>query len=317
MSKQTYHPLPKRSFTNTFLHHRYSTRVKLLFSFLAAGVCETLFKEVTNGESLLTHNYDIFTVYPLFTGLFFFLFFVLNGKNMHRFVVTPFLYFVFGYSLASITKTLFGLDINLFTLTYWIIGMLLVYSFLFRKFYTFTWYLFDSVMSMVCSFYVVFFVLTMLVWFNAVPEKGGYMGLFLFATFHVCYLYFFRHRFSILLGILSFVFAFVGSILAYDLLDIVFSSNSIFHSLYGGFIFTSIYAICISFFTRFTKQPQAFPVIMNLDSKPSRSSGWNQGPEVVYVEVEVDNSPPQYTGQHSSDYYDGYNDGVDDGRRGY
>lgn len=320
MSKQTYQPVPKNSFTTTFLHHRYSKRVKLLFSFLSAGVCETLFKEVTHGESIFTHDYEVFLFYPFLTALFFFFSLILNGKIMHRFVVTPFLYFVFGYSFASITKTLFELDINLFTLTYWVIGAVFVYSLLFRKFYTFTWFLFDSVMSIVFSFFIMFFLLTILVGFDALPESGGYLGIGMLVVFHICYLYFFRHRFSILLGVISLLFAFVGSIVAYDLLDSIFSPNSILHSLYGGFIFTSIYAVCISFFTLFTKQPKAFPVIKQLDSKPTEvdpALSWKKGPEVVYVKVEVDNSPPQYTGQHSSDYYDGYNDGVDDERRGY
>lgn len=327
MFQRTEHPKSSNYITNTFLHHRYSNRVKLLFSFLMAGVCVTLFQEITNGDSIIKSGFDLFTVYPVFTVLFFLLFVVLNGKKSHRFVITPLLYFAFGYSLASIVKTLFGLDMNLFTLTYWTIGILFVYSLLFRKFYTFAWYMFDSVISIVCSFFIAFFVLTIVAYFNALPENGGYLGVFLFTMFHVCYLYFFRHRFSVLSGILSLPIAYIGTIVAYELLDSHFSFHNIIHSLYGGFIFTTLYAVCISFFTLFTKQPKVFPLIRGIDKADKDSVdydpeltaqlSWKKGPDVIYVKTEVDNTPPQYTGQHSSDYYDGYNEGLEEGRRDY
>ena len=310
---------PSGYVTNTFLHHRYSTRVKLLFSFLMAGVCETLFKEVTNGDSLIKNTFDIFTVYPLFTGIFFILFIVLNGKKMHKFIITPLLYFAFGYSLASIIKTLFGFDMNLFTFTYWIMGITCVYSVLFRKFYTFTWYVFDSVMSIVFSFYIVFTTLTMLVWSNVMPENGGFMGLLLFVMFHICYLYFFRHRFSIFSGMISLLVAFVGTIISYGIVDSSFSFHNVLHSLYGGFLFTSIYAICVSFFTLFTKQPRVLPLARSIDKKPFKhtSLSSSQGQESIYEEAEGNTSPSsQYEEDPYDEYNKGYQDGLYDGERG-
>lgn len=288
-----------------YTHQKYSITTRILLSFLIFAAIDSLQNELIPSMNYYNSPLESLFVYPFFTGFLFMIVFLVWPLGVHKFVIYPFICLLIGYSYSSILKHIFPIDVELFTFSYWIAGGLFVYSFFVRKFYTFRYYLFGTIMSLPISYTLVLFIMSTLYQVGVPIKYLSYAGVWLFIVFNYCYIKAFRHRFHVISAILALGISFVCTLAIFNIWGTGYSPITLLHNLNDAFILISIYGIIITYLTLFREQEEPYALWV-----PAYRSNTTS----TYIHANPNSGTTHYSGTTSPEEY-AYKEGYDQARR--